>query len=231
MNNRTVIDNKYRRYINNWPAIISALAALISAFMAYVSYTNNKAFSVASLSLKEFKINVDKVVPDKNELKIRFSFVLENIGKEPIQINEIKILHVDIDHKKALQVYDQSQFLNTINSGAVFTHNIFQSFVLADLKERDKDNFIEMMGDHAFIIHINYLGKSYKEKKNDLYYLKFNGRPSMLSYEEYLNIFEILPEEYRIKIIKEWLTNKDRSCERSEPRSYPVLEQARQWLS
>jgi hypothetical protein len=197
MNQEDLFKNKYIRHINNWPAIISALAALVSALMAYVSYTNNKTFSVASLSLKEFKIHVDKVITDKNELKIRFSFIIENIGKESIQVKSIKVLHVDINQKKAVKFYDQGPFLNSINPGAIFTQNVFQTFVLSDLSERDKDKFIEMVGDHAFIVRVNYIGTLYKENKYDLYYLKFNGRTSMLSYNEYLQIANLLPKEFK----------------------------------
>jgi hypothetical protein len=197
MNQETSQRKRYLKYVNNWPAIISALAAFVSALMAYVSYTNNKALSIASLSLNEFKIHVDKVVPDQNELRLRFSFILENIGEEPIQIFSIKVLHVDINQKKAMKSYDRGPFLNNFNSGSVFTHNVFQTFTVADLRERDKDRFIQMIGDHAFIIRLSYIGSTYKENKADLYFLKFNGRTSMLSYDEYKHISGLLPQEFR----------------------------------
>ena len=108
----------------NWPAIIAAIAALVSAVMALLSWWYSKELSKPALSLTKVEAKAVRS-EDKSKIQINFTYYFKNTGGQSLLIDDFKIGHITLEKKKFSMITKRIA-LNPIHpeSGFNYTNNI-----------------------------------------------------------------------------------------------------------
>jgi hypothetical protein len=183
------------------PSIIATSAALVSSFMAFISWWYNKELSKAAVSLVDVKVYGEKV--DKDKLRINFLFLFKNVGKETLKITELRLAHFDFQIKN-LTLGDKKRILNPIHAESIFNYP-FSFTILIDPQIPDEkigDILPQIVGKHAIILKLKHKGCSIFSRKETTirYFLGYEGYGAVyqLTEDEYKEIEEKLPQEFRV---------------------------------
>jgi len=182
-------------------AIIATAAALVSATMAFFSWFYNKELSKAKISLIDVKVEGKR--EDVDKLKINLIFIFKNIGKETLKINELTLAHVEYKNKKFEQ-FKKKTILNPIHPESVFNYSTFFIIKINPNLPNEQIGQIlpQITGKHVIIIRLRYKSITLFSMKEILikYFLGYEGYGIVyqLNEDEYNEIREILPEEFKI---------------------------------
>lgn len=180
---------------------LAALAALISAIMAFASWYWNREITQATISLTDVKVNAERI--ESGKLKINFLFIFKNIGNEKLKINKLQLGHFNFN-SKIFEKVGKKPILNPINGGSIFNYsNSFIYPINPQIPDKKIGSVLpNIIGKHALILCISYKGKSVFsiKEKSDIHYFGYDGHAAIyqLTEEEYGNMKDDLPSEFKI---------------------------------
>jgi len=188
--------------IEKYAAIIATMAALVSAFLAYMSWDYNKFLTKATVSLEDITVILKK--ESSTSANLKFLYLLQNIGQEPIRINKIDCGYYNFKADTFVEIYSDHRILNTIYPGAKFNQPV--SFDITGinplLSNSEIENFVpEWVGKIALIMIIEFKGDRSK-KQLIKFYSGYEGlsKTYQLSVKEYEKIKERLPALYKTRL-------------------------------
>lgn len=194
-----VMDNTTVTVIAVSAAALSALAAGISAYMAYKSWDFNKELSQAKISLVDVKVDGRRIQP--NQVELRFLFIFKNVGKEPLTIDERTWAHFDFKSSTFTHAGNTHGLVNAIHPEAEFNHPAILN--LNDIDGNLTDAQIEALlpewiGHHAIIFRIKFTG-SISGKNEIKYFLGYRGKSAVyqLADQEYIEMEPYLPDGFK----------------------------------
>jgi hypothetical protein len=182
-------------------AIISASAALVSAFMALAAWWYNREISKAVISLDNVKVEGNRVEPGK--LVVNIMYILRNGGKETLHIKELSVGHIDFRSKVFTKI-GKKPILNPIHGGGVFNYSsTFHINIDSGISNQEIGNILpRVVGKHAIVLRLRYQSDSVFSKsiKTEKYFLGYEGYGAVyqLTEEEYDQIKDVLPVEFKV---------------------------------
>lgn len=181
-------------------AVLSALAAAISARMAYKSWDYNKELNRANISLLNVKLEGRRTAP--NQVELQFLFIFKNVGKETLTIDERTWAHFNFKNNTFTHAGNTHGLVNAIHPEAEFNHPaiLYLNDIDSNLTDAQIDALLpEWIGRHAIIFRIKFAGGI--SGKNEIkYFLGYKGKSAVyqLADQEYIEMEPYLPDGFKL---------------------------------
>jgi len=191
--------NKLIKCLNSLSPFIATSAALLSALFAYLAYDYSQHTNKASLSLIDVQIQQIRKIPDT--LDVRFLFNFQNIGNEPLHVNNITTAYFNFKTKKFTLIYKNHRIINVISPNAIFNQRA--SMFFQDINDKLTNEEIisslpDWVGNIAIIMIVEFSANdsTYLSK----YYMGWKGGPKIhqLSHIEYNEMEPFLHDNFKL---------------------------------
>jgi len=191
--------NKLIKCLNSLSPFIATSAALASALLAYFAYDYSQHINKASLSLLDVPIQQERKKPDT--LNVRFLFNFQNIGNEPLHVDNITTAYFNFKTKKFTTIYKNHRIINVISPNAIF--NQPASIIFQDINDKLTNEGIisslpDWVGNIAIIMIVEFSAKDSTYLLKHYIGWKGGSKTHQISQKEYNEMEPFLHDNFKL---------------------------------